>query len=130
DAVGKRGAEDGAEIAIERRPVERRAAEEGQVLLAVIADREDVVGPQPAVTRAAVVLDSSADVGMVGVAVAATLKVRGQRERGMRDTGGIRVREPFLPAVRPGEPAEEMVEGAVLHHEYDHVIDPRRGRVD
>ena len=123
DAIGERRPEDGAEVPVERPPVEHRAAEEGKVFLAVVADGEDVVGAQPPVTRAAVVLHPSPGIGVIGIAVTAALKVRGQRKSRMGNAGGVDVREPRLLAVGAREPAEEMVERPVLHHEHDDVLD-------
>ena len=59
----------GAEVAVTRRPVRRRLAEEAQVGLVVVADREAVVlaGLQPAVGGVATQLDPAPLVGVVRV---------------------------------------------------------------
>src|SRR5205085_11704492 len=44
----------------------------------------------------------------------------------MRDAGSIDIAQSGLPPVGAGDPAEEMVEGAVLHHQQDHVLDVLR----
>src|SRR3954451_1255754 len=61
---------------------------------------------------------------MVRVAVRASLEVRCEREGLMRDTGGVDVRKTCLLAVRAGQPAQHVVERAVLHHDQDDVVDP------
>jgi hypothetical protein len=60
----------------------------------------------------------------VGIRVAAALEV-GQVVGGPRNAVPIRVLEPRLLTVGTRQPAEEMVEGAVLHHADDHVVDAR-----
>ena len=46
----------------------------------------------------------------------------------MRTPGAVAVDQPGLAAVGPGQPAEEVVEGAVLHHDDDDVVDSRAPR--
>src|SRR5207245_5998539 len=89
DAVGEGRAEDGAEVLVEGRPVRNRTAEEGEVFLTVVADGEDVVGAQPPVTRAAVILQPSPGIGVVGIAIATALKVRGQRKGRVGNPGRV-----------------------------------------
>ena len=60
------------------RPPRRRIAKERQVLFRVEADRELVVAAraQPSITRTIVVFDAAAFIGVIGIGVAAALKVR------------------------------------------------------
>jgi hypothetical protein len=115
---------DRGEVPAEGRPLRRCLPEEGEIGLHVVADRElVVVGAKPAVALPAIQLDPSALVAVVGVLVATSLEVRRERIRRLRDTVRIRVHEPGLRAVAARQPAEQVIEGAILHHQYDHVVD-------
>ena len=71
DAIRRGGTENRGEIVIEGREVARQCAEEGQVFLNVVADREAVVGggAQPPVHLAIAVLASATGVGVIRVGV-------------------------------------------------------------
>src|SRR5688572_28749620 len=43
----------------------------------------------------------------------------------MRNASGVKVGESLLAPVRALEPPEHVVEGAILHHQYDDVFDAR-----
>ena len=105
----------------------------------VVADRERVGlsqrhprvvsrggGPlQESVHLAEVVLDQEALPAVVGVAVPAALEVGGQAVVGV--VVAVRRREgQVVAAVSPGQPAEEVVERPVLHHQHDYVLDAVR----
>jgi len=60
---------------------------------------------------------------MVGVGLSAALEVRSQLVRRMARAVRIEVGEPGLLAVRARKPAEEVIEGPVLHHEHDDMTD-------
>ena len=124
-----------AEEAVEGGEFLRRRGDEGQVLLGVVADREDVVfaRAQEAVHVAAVELVPPPFPGVVGIGVRAALPVGGEPVRFEGLAGGVGVGEARLAAVGPGQPTEVMVEGAVLHHQHDdrverHVL--RAGDID
>jgi hypothetical protein len=107
---------------------------ERQVLVGVVADREQVVvaGLEEAVELPAVELDPAALVGVVGVLEAAAVRRR-EVVRLVPDPLAVDVAQPRLLAVRPLQPAEVVVEGAVLHHHHDDVVDTglrRRGQGD
>jgi hypothetical protein len=105
-------------------------AEEGQVLLRVVADREGVVvaRAQEAVHRAAVHLRPPALPRVVRVRVVAALEVGGEAGGLVRLAGPVDVGEPRLPAVGAREPAEVVVERAVLHHQDDEGVDRQVAR--
>ena len=86
DPVRERRAEDRGEVAVADRPRGCGGAEERQVGLAVVADREEVaVGrEQPAVTGAVVPLDPGSVVRVVRVEVRTALEVGRERERLVR----------------------------------------------
>ena len=119
-AVGIGRGEQRAEEAVEGGEVPRRRGDERQVLLGVVADREDVVlaGLQEAVHAPAVELVRPPPRSGRG---------RGRRSPGSRGQAvglvllprGVRVGEPRLAPVGAGQPAEVVVEGAVLHHQHD-----------
>src|SRR5690606_19768985 len=117
-----------AEVSVARRPRRHRLAEEREILLAVVADREEVVGrrPEPAVAGAVGELDPTAVVAVVGIAVLAALPLGRERIGRVRHAAPVDVLEPGLEAVAAGEPAQEVVVRAVLHHHDDDVLDARR----
>ena len=57
--------------------------------------------------------------------MAAPLKVGGQPVCGLHATRPIRIGPPGLLAVRARQPAEEVLERAILHHHPDNVLDAR-----
>jgi hypothetical protein len=126
EPVGEGLGEDRAVVAVERGEARGELVEERPVAALVVADREPVaVGAQPAVHRAAGVLDASALPAVIGIEVVAALESdrRGQRERRVQDAGGVGVAQAGLPAVGAGQPAEQMVEAAILHHHDHDVLD-------
>ncbi len=134
-AVGIGRGQDRAEEAVEGGEGASHGGHERQVLLGVVADREGVVaaGAQEAVHTAAVHLVAAALPGVVGVGMGAALEVGGEPVGRVRIAGGVAVDEPSLPAVGPRQPAEVMVEGAVLHHQHDDRVErqvARAGHVD
>ena len=131
DPVRERRAEDRREVAVAHRPRRRGLAEERQILLAVVADGEEVAAgrEQPAVAGAVVPLDACALVGVVRIGVRAALEVGRERIRLVRDAVRVEIRQPRLLAVGSRQPAGEMVERAVLHHHDDDVVDPGLSRL-
>ena len=63
---------------------------------------------------------------MVGIAERASLEIGCQRVRRVHAARRIGIAEAGLLAVGPWNPAEEMIEGAVLHREENDVTDGRR----
>ena len=122
--------QDRAEEAVEGRELAGHGRDEGQVLLGVVADREGVVGAgaQEAVHAAAVELLAAALPGVVGVGVGAALEIRREPVGVMHATLPVGVDEPVLATVGPGQPAEVVVEGAVLHHQHDEGVDRQVAR--
>jgi hypothetical protein len=121
EAVGVGLGHHRGEVAVEHRPVAGGVRVERQVLVGVVADREQVVvaGLEEAVELPALELDPAALVGVVGVLEAAAVRRR-EVVRLVPDPLAVDVAQPRLLAVRPLEPAEVVVEGAVLpHHEHD-----------
>ena len=116
--------EGGREVPVERRPVRRGVTVEPEVGLRVVADRELVVLPraQPPVAATAVVLHAAALERVVRVRVRTALVV-GQVVRAPGDAVAVDVREAGLLAVGAREPAQVVVEGAVLHHQHHDVVD-------
>jgi hypothetical protein len=106
------------------------------VVVRVVTDRECVGGCQrhswivgrgggplqESVHFPAVALDQEALPAVVGVAVPAALKVRGQWVVRI-DVAVRRQVGHVVAAVGSWQPAEEMVERPVLHHEHHHVLD-------
>jgi hypothetical protein len=129
--VRHRRAEDRGEVAIAHRPGGRGPAEERQIGLRVVAEAVVVVvaRPEPAVTASVVVRNSAAGVAVIRVREAATLEIRRQRVSRMCGSALVEVGQPGLPAVGARKPAEEVVEGAVLHHHDDDVIESRPARI-
>jgi hypothetical protein len=119
---------DRREVLIADGPVPRRAPIEREVLRGVVADRELVVlSEQPTVARAVRVLRSPAFPRMIGIRMCAALELA-QVVRHVFDAGRIAEREAGLSTVGTGQPSEEVVERAVLHHHDDDVIDARSTR--
>ena len=56
---------------------------------------------------------------------ARTLEIWRERIGRMGSAHAIRVGESLLPSVRAIEPAQQVIERAVLHHHDDDVVDPR-----
>ena len=122
----------GREIAVDRRPLRRRAPEKRQVAVTVIADGIIVVhaGAQPAVARAAVVLDAAALERVIGIGVRAPLEIGGEGMRLLQVPIAVRVLQAGLPPVSAVQPSEQVIERAVLHHDDDDVIDPGGRGID
>ena len=59
---------------------------------------------------------------MPGIKEAAALVIGRQRMRRVRNSQAILVDEARLFAIRAREPAEEVIEGAVLHHHDHHMF--------
>jgi hypothetical protein len=60
---------------------------------------------------------------VIGIGVAATLKVRRQVVCSMEGSGLVGVTQPALPSVGALEPAQHVIERSVLHHQDDDVLD-------
>jgi hypothetical protein len=147
EPVGEGLARERAEVAVQRRVLLGQRADDGQVRqrlapapvihIAVVADRERVRGGerdprvvgrrrralQEAVHLPVVVLNQPAFPAVVGVAVPAALEVGRERVVGVGvavDRGDVL---QVVPPVGAGQPAEEVVERAVLHHQDDDVLD-------
>ncbi len=140
EAVGEGLAGERAEVAVQHGVVLRQRADDRQVghglaaavvvEVGVVADREGVGGGQgdagvarrggrplqEAVHPAEVVLDQEPLPAVVGVAVAAALEVGSQRVVGVDVPVGRQVGH-VVAAVSAGQPAQEMVERPVLHHQ-------------
>src|SRR5882724_5973339 len=63
---------------------------------------------------------------MLRVPEKAALEIRRQLVRGVEPAHRIRIREPSLLAVRSRDPAEEVIERSVLHHQHDDVAEVTR----
>ena len=124
--------EDRREEVVERRVVEGQRVEERPVVLGVVADREIVVRGRPAgvhqeaVHLAAVEIDPSSLVGMVGIAPTAPLEVGGELRGRMQHAQVVGVLKTRLHPVGTREPTEQMVEASILHHDDDDVVELRR----
>ena len=104
----------------------RRRGEEGHVLRQVVAHRVGVVAAArqlEAVDGAVVELHPGLVPQVARHRVPAALEVGRQVVGVDRVAGAVRVAEPGLAAVGPGHPAQEVVEGAVLHHHHDKRVD-------
>jgi hypothetical protein len=125
-AVREGGGEDGGEVVVAGGEVAGEGAEEGELVFDVVADGEGVVGggSEPAVHEAVVDLAAATGVGVVRVWVG-TAYVGGELLGGVGGAGGVGVGEAGLLAVGSGEPAEDVVEAAILHHDDDDVLDLR-----
>ena len=93
-----------------------------------MASRSFCPDAQPAVARAAVRAGSGrprrSGRGRGSRSSRSAVEVVG----GVRDAVPVAEAQARLLAVRAGEPAQEVVEGAVLHHHHDHVLDAGVGR--
>ena len=150
EAVGERFPGERAEVPIERRVSLSERADHRQVRkgfgrpvwieIRVVADREGIGRGQghPGVVRggrrpleeavhsAEVVFDQPALPAVIRVAVPAALEVWSERVVGIGVAVGCRHESQVVPAVGTGQPAEEVVERPVLHHEYHDVTDATR----
>ena len=124
-AVGIRRGQQRAEEAVVGGEGLGGGGDEGQVVLRVVADRERVVvaRAQEAVHGAAVDLGAPAVPRVVGVVEGAALEVGRQAVGGERLPIVRRVGEPVLAPVGPGQPAQVVVEGPVLHHQHHEGVD-------
>ena len=120
-----------AEEAVEGGELARHRGDERQVLFAVVADREHVVfaRAQEAVHAAAVELVPPPVPGVVGIGMGAALPVGGEAVGFELLPGGVGVGEARLATVGPRQPAEVVVEGAVLHHQHDDRVERQVLRV-
>src|SRR5262249_22812719 len=82
-------------------------------------------GDEPSVACSIVVFVVAARVAVVGIRMTAALKVRRERMCRLRHSIAIQIRKARLFAVCAGHPAEVMIEGSVLHHHHNDVLDPR-----
>ena len=60
---------------------------------------------------------------MIGIRMAAPLKVGRERVSQVWDPSLVKIFQPRLPAIRVRQPAEEVIEGPILHHDPDNVLD-------
>ena len=100
--------------------------EDRQVVAGVVADRELValgLGLQPAVTCTVVVVGCHRLPEVQGVLQVTPLPVGRDRIGVVHGSGLVRVAEARLLAVGAGHPAEEVIEGAVLHHQDHHGVE-------
>src|SRR5437868_5281533 len=86
-------------------------------------------GEQPAVARAAIQLDASARIGMIGTGMSATLKVGRPWDRRKSLALGIGIGQAGLLPVRSRKPAEEMIKGSIFHHHNDDVLNGSVGGI-
>ena len=136
-AVRVGAAENAAEVAVADGPVLRAALEERQIVGAEVADGKMIAravdGLQEAVVGAVVEVHAAARVAVVRIALAAALVAvaSGARKMEAVDGGAVLVgkAEAGLASVRAGQPAQIMIERAVLHHHDDDVVDAARLRV-
>jgi hypothetical protein len=56
---------------------------------------------------------------MIRIRVTAALKVGSEAMRPVKHAGVIRISQPSLPALGTIEPAQHVIERAVLHHQHD-----------
>src|SRR5262249_11440331 len=125
--VGKGRAEDRREVAVADQEVARQCGVEGQRSFRVVADGEDVVPARAkeAVHRAVVVRHAALVVGGVGVRVAAACVIRTKGKSGVSGPVTVGVTEAGLFSVGAGEPAQKVVEAAILHRHDDDVFNTR-----
>ena len=128
--VGIRLRQDGREVPVADGERARQPVVEGQVLRPVVGDRlrargddEPVVGPvvPGAVTGVPALGDPPVVLAQVGGVVRAYPVAGGVGVRVERETVGAEP-EPVAPAEHP----EVVVEGVVLHHQHDDVLDGRQ----
>src|SRR6266404_1266023 len=120
--IGRR--HDRGEVVIADGPARRRGAHEGEVALLVISDRVNVVRSKPAVTFSVVVFDTAALIRVIRILKRTALEV-GQMMRRLELPGEIGITKSRLASVGSRQPAEKMVEGAILHHHENDMIDAR-----
>src|ERR1700722_666351 len=125
NAVRKSGRQNGREIPVARGIVSSQRGAERKILLPIIADGIDAVGRwlQKSIHLAAIIFEPRTRVTMVRIVIITPGEIRSKREGGVRISIVIQVAEPGLPAVGIRQPAEKMIEAAVLHHGYHHVLD-------
>jgi hypothetical protein len=87
-----------------------------------------VPGPmtlERAMEQAAALLEGAAERAcrLVRVGMRTALVIGSQPVGAVRHSCLVQVGQPGLPAVGPRQPAQEMVEGPVLHHHDDNVVD-------
>jgi hypothetical protein len=111
-----------AEIVVERGVALGKGAEDGQLILAIIADGKfvaDLGGLQEPVAAPVGILDCYAGPSMIWVLIGAALKIRSERPRLVRDPILVEIAQPLLPAVRAGKPSEHVIERTVFHHQHN-----------
>jgi hypothetical protein len=132
-AVGVGRAQQRAEKAVKARERLGRVRGERHVGFFVVADRERVaVGAQEAVHAPAVEFGAPALPRVVVVEMATALEEI-EAVRGQRLTGAVGELQPGLASVGPRQPAEVVVERAVLHHQHHERVDrevARRRKLD
>ncbi len=93
----------------------------------VIADRELVagrLGQEEAIHRATIHLSAAKAEAMLWIGRGAVLE-QGQMGAVKALAVGVDEGPAGLNTIRAGQPAQHMVERAVLHHEHDHMVDAR-----
>ncbi len=135
DAVRPRARVQRGEVPVERRVLPGERAEDGERRLGVVADRPEVgrvllarvlhLGEEEAVALAAVQLRPPRLPLVLGVHVRTALVVVVQVPGRVERPGEIGVAQAGLAPVGAREPAQEVVEGPVLHHQDDDVLERR-----
>ncbi len=124
-AVGKRRAQQRAEVPVIGRVLADRVVNEGQLALVVVAERELVVAAALADEPAAQ-LGPSRLPAVAGIGMPAALKTRLAERVGRTGGHGLALggaKALALDGVGAGQPAEVVVERAILHHQDHEMVD-------
>ena len=80
------------------------------------------------VHQAVIDLDARAVVAVVRIVIIAAGPIGRQVVRRMAHAVHVHIFQAGLPAIGVGQPTQEVIEAAVLHHRHDDVFDLRSGR--
>ena len=128
--MGNVGSQDRCEVVVECSEVAGKAVEERKLRFGIVADAEVVIrsSAQPSIHFSTVDFAASPSVGMVGIGMRAADEIR---EVICRVSYALRIKvsEASLRATRPWQPAQEVVEAAILHHHDNDMLDAGSGRI-
>ncbi len=130
NAVRERGTEDRREVHVASGEVTGELRQELVIGFPIVADAIDVRrgSPHETVHQAVIHLDARAIVAVVGIVVTTARPIRSELVRRMADAARVHIGQAGLYTVGVRQPAQEMIEAAVLHHQDHDVFDLRCGR--
>ena len=124
EAVGKCRSENRAEISVANGKASRQGAVERTVLFYVVADGIHIIAPgtEKAVHLPAVILNATTSIRMIGIRMSAACVVRRQCMRRLWSPIAIDVCQASLDSICVRQPAQQMIEAPVFHHQNNYVL--------